>query len=126
MTSNEILDDDFNEQEVFTKKRTQELTYITIALMIVNSIAFYFMPIPDQGIVSLDGTIATPDQVRIAGVQTFLIVIPIISFLLASLFNFIPYKKLNYKKKYFRFAIVTLLILNVIFLFGIALKFFNS
>lgn len=46
---------------------------------------------------------------------TFLISLPIFSFILGTVFAIIPYKKLSYAKKYIRSTTLTLLVMNALF-----------
>jgi hypothetical protein len=126
MESNNILDSQLVEnKQTLSKKNTKMIIYVTMALMFVNVIFNYLSPlVPNSNVVHLDGTKASLSEIKRAGYSAILLTIPVFSFIIALILSLIPFKKLSYKKKYWRFALVTMMVFNLYMLSRYIFNFF--
>jgi len=95
--------------------------------MLSGIILSFFSPASlSNNINNLDGTIATQNEIKMAGIKTILLSIPVFSFLLALLFSLIPYKGVSYKNKYLRVAIIIMIVFNVLVSLGYLTTYFQT
>jgi len=123
MDTNNLLDGELIQAQTFSKKRTRQIFLALLALMIVNVVLYYLTPATTKVITNLDGTIAEPEEIRNSAFRAILVGVPILSFILSLMLSLLPYRNMSYKGKYLRFALVTMLILNVLIFVSILLKF---
>lgn len=74
----------------------------------------------------LNGTVASPEEVRKAMVGALFISYPIFSFILGFILSLIPYKRLAYWKKYLPFSLLAMLVLNAITLLAQLIRLINA
>lgn len=95
------------------KERNKLILYIVIC-MVLNLVVVYFSPTGKAE--HLNGQVATENEIRRSAIGAVLYSFPILGLILAALISLIPYKKLPYSKKYFRFALVTILVIEIVML----------
>ena len=101
------------------KERNKLIVYIAICIAINLGVA-YFAPTGQAE--HLNGQAATEDEIRSSSIRAILFSFPIFGFIISTLFSLIPYKKLPYSKKYLRFSLVTILVIEIILLILSILK----
>ncbi|WP_143017133.1 hypothetical protein [Catalinimonas alkaloidigena] len=85
-----------------------------IALALTNFILVRYVDVGEGR--HLSGQIVTAGEVKQAAARTALFGLPLIGFLLGTLISLLPYRKLPYRKKYLRFSLVLVLVLQTIML----------
>lgn len=112
-----ILDDEDDppKQSFLKQKRNQLLIYIVVATAL-NLILAVLSRSGNAPIYNLDGSIADGNAIIKAHFTTFLFGIPILGFLLGTVVGLFPYQQLSYGKKYLRAALMSILVLQLIFL----------
>ena len=126
MKNEEILD-----QEIETKKfsfsiKVTRIIFLIIVIIILANLWFINnFPLQVEGGRSLDGSQLTSEIIRKAFISGVLFSIPSIGFFLGLITSLIPYKKLSYKQKYFRFSLIVILILELLVLVPYLPKIFS-
>jgi hypothetical protein len=108
-------DNDFQELNFPVEKRNQLLIYIAAAAALNIGLKIVTMPANPTAF-HLDGSIATPSEIKASVIKTMIIGIPILGFLLGTLVSLLPYRNLSYSKKYVGASLLSILLINLIFL----------
>ena len=123
MKNEDILDQEFETEDFsFSIKITRIIFLIIVAIIIVNLWFINNIAFQTEGITNLDGSSLTIEGMKKSFSSGVLYTIPIIGFLSGLITSLIPYKRLSYKQKYFRFSLVAILILELLFLVPSLLK----
>jgi Na+-transporting NADH:ubiquinone oxidoreductase subunit NqrB len=112
----ELDDEKFFLKEGFPKEqRNKLLMFIAIATVINLFLGLVFGRLSTIAY-HLDGSLATASEITWSKVRTFLFGIPIMGFLFGTIGSLFPYKGLAYGEKYLRASLISMLVLNMIFL----------
>ena len=94
-------------------KRNNWIIYIVILTIVNYTISTM---VDSSGARHLTGEGVSPNEYKEASIKTMLWGVPIIGLILALIINIIPYKKFNYKQRYLRTALLTILTIHGVFL----------
>jgi len=95
-----------------TQARNRHLVIIVgLAVLIYALTAFL-----NQGSVNMAGEYINPKQVNQAVLISLFISFPILGFVLGALGAFIPFKGLNYRQKYLRASLISIIIIYALLL----------
>lgn len=100
------------ENEIDLKKQKRKYLILVIALMIINLLLYILFN--RNGGYNMKGEYIEYSFLHAlkSSLITILIGIPIISHILGLIFNLIPYKGLEYSKKYFRTVLIIMVVIN--------------
>lgn len=103
-----------NTDGIMTSQERNKLILFIAILIVINLIIGYFSPAGQA--THLNGKSATEEEIKSSVVIAILFSFPLFGFVIATLISFIPYKKLPYSKKYLRFSLVTILVIQILIL----------
>lgn len=112
----DILGDIIVKEKVVLSNYKKLFIVITITLLMVLNLY-----LSHKSIFNSPKDIEEKQLTMTGGYYVVLVSLPIAAFVLSFLISFIPYKKLKYFKKYFPFALIILLILQIILLIMISI-----
>ena len=85
-------------------------------IAVLSVLTFALTSILNRGAVNLAGEFVDRQSVNQAALTTLLFSIPILGFILGTLVSLIPYRGLTYQQKYLRSSLMTIIVIDTIFL----------